>query len=90
MNQPLGEYSGLLCEVFESAEFLKGNKIDDLRKVTYHLCDLALELAGINNRKSLIDKVLNDGSAYEIFCKMIYEHGGDVDSIVIKPKSNNF
>ena len=86
MNQPLGKYSGLLCEVFESVEFLKGSKSDDLTTVIYHLGDLALKLSGINNSKNAIDKVLNDGSAYEIFCKMIYAHGGDLESIFLKPK----
>ena len=31
MNQPLGNYSGLLCEVMESIDTLKGNGPKDLK-----------------------------------------------------------
>ena len=33
MNQPLGQYSGLKCEVFESMEILKGNSSKDIMEI---------------------------------------------------------
>ena len=37
MNQPLGRYSGLACEVEESIECLKGNGANDLMDITFEL-----------------------------------------------------
>ena len=37
MNQPLGNYAGLLCEIIESIESLKGNGPQDLMNVVYEL-----------------------------------------------------
>jgi len=76
MNQPLGNYSGLLCEIIESMETLKDNGPEDLLKVVYYLGDISLKMAGIENTKEKINEVIADGSAYEILCKMIYAHGG--------------
>ena len=86
MNQPLGVFSGLLCEVIESMEFLKGSSDDDLLKLIYHLGEVSLKMAGVNESKKSIDTVIRDGSAYEILCKMIYEHGGDVEKIKLDPE----
>ena len=86
MNQPLGNYSGLLCEVTESMATLKGHGPSDLLEVVHHLGALCLEMANIKNRKDKIEQVISDGSAYDILCKMIYEHGGKLDKIKHTPK----
>lgn len=88
MNQPLGNYAGLLCEIIESIESLKGNGPQDLMNVVYELGIIALNMAGQNNAKTKIQNVINDGSALEIFYKMIYMHGGDIKKINIKYKYN--
>jgi pyrimidine-nucleoside phosphorylase len=81
MNQPLGNYAGLRCEVYESIKCLKGDGPKDLMDVIFHLGEIALTMAGQNNpRKRMVD-VINDGSAFEILCKMIFEHGGDYKKI---------
>ena len=86
MNQPLGNYSGLLCEVIESIDTLKGNGPQDLTKIVYHLTEKCMSLAGIVNPKQKIQTVINDGRAYEKFEKMIFSHGGKINSINLKPK----
>jgi len=86
MNQPLGNYSGLLCEIIESMETLKGGGPKDLLDVIYHLGDISLKMAGIDNPKEKIDKVISDGTGYEILCKMIHEHGGLLKEIKLQPK----
>ena len=85
MNQPLGNYSGLLCEIIESMETLKGNGPEDLLEVVYYLGNLSLKMAGIEDTKEKIDKVIADGSAYEILCKMIHAHGGLLKQIQFVP-----
>ena len=86
MNQPLGNYSGLLCEVIESMETLKGNGPEDLLEVVYHLGSISLKMAGLDNPKARIDEVINNGSGYEIFCKMIHAHGGVLKEIKLNPQ----
>ena len=88
MNQPLGNYSGLMCEVVESINTLKGNGPQDLKEVTFHLAEKCLLLSGVENAKQKIINVINNGSAYEKFEKMIFAHGGKIKSISLNPSSN--
>jgi len=88
MNQPLGEYSGLKCEVVESIETLKGNGPKDLFEVVSHLGKKILNMAGIDNAKNRIKETIDDGSAYEKFCQMVSEHGGDLSKIKFEPKES--
>ncbi len=81
MNQPLGNFSGLSCEIIESIDCLKGKGPDDLMKVVFDLGEVACSLAKINNAKEKMLSVVSNGKAYEVFEKMVYEHGGDMKSI---------
>lgn len=81
MNQPLGNFSGLSCEIIESIDCLNGKGPDDLMKVVYNLGKVAFSLAKINNAEEKMLNVINNGKAYEVFEKMIYEHGGDLNSL---------
>ena len=81
MNQPLGNYGGLMCEIYESIKCLKGDGPNDLMDVVFHLGEIALTMAGHNNPKKRMTEVINDGSAFEILCNMIFEHGGDYKKI---------
>ena len=81
MNQPLGYYSGLLCEISESVDALKGRGSKDLMNIVFKLGELALSMANIENPANKINEVINNGSALEILFKMIYEHGGDLDKL---------
>ena len=52
--------------------------------IVYDLGMTALKISGFTNTKKMIDNVINDGSAYEIFEKMIYVHGGNLNSVNYK------
>ena len=86
MNQPLGNYAGLRCEIYESIKCLKGNGPKDLMDIVFNLGEIALTMAGQDNPKQRMINVINNGSAFEILCKMIYEHGGDYKNINFKPQ----
>ena len=81
MNQPLGNYAGLRCEIYESIKCLKGNGPKDLMDIVFNLGEIALTMAGQDNPKQRMINVINNGSAFEILCNMIYEHGGDYKKI---------
>lgn len=81
MNQPLGSFAGLSCEIIEAIDCLKGNRSDDLMEIVFDLGIVACSLAKINNSKEKMLNVISSGKAYEIFEKMVYEHGGDINSI---------
>ena len=81
MNQPLGNYAGLRCEIYESIKCLKGNGPKDLMDVVFNLGEIALTMAGQDNPKQRMINVINNGSAFEILRKMIFEHGGEYEKI---------
>ena len=81
MNQPLGNFSGLSCEIIESINCLNGKGPEDLMKVVFDLGKVACSLAKINSAEEKMLNVINNGKAYEIFEKMVYEHGGDLNSL---------
>ena len=80
MNQPLGHYAGLSCEIFECIDVLSnnGNAAQDLMDVVFSLGEIALSMANQNNPREKMTKAIADGSAFEIFDKMVYEHGGNL------------
>ena len=79
MNQPLGKNSGLWCEIEESINFLKNNYRDEnLNKVVFKICSIALAMKGEKNLKSLIENAILSGNAYEIFEKMVKSHSGNL------------
>ena len=90
MNQPLGCFSGLICEVIESIEVLKGGGPKDLIDIVYHLGKICLRMAGIDNPEMKIKQVLNNGTAYEVLCRMVYEHGGLLKEMKFNPKEINY
>ena len=87
MNQPLGKYSGLLCEIIESMEALQGRGDDDLMKVVFTLGELALNMANQNSPNDKMKKVISDGSAFEIFKKMVRSHGGNLNKVKLSYKN---
>ena len=88
MNQPLGNFAGLKCEIIESIESLKGNGPKDLMNIVMKLGKEALTIAKIPNSKQKITGAINDGSALEIFYNMISEHKGNLNDIDLSYKYN--
>ena len=86
MNQVLGNTAGLWCEVQESMDVLQGGGPKDVIALTKLLCKNALELAGLDNAEQKVQSVVDDGSAYEVFEKMVCAHGGSLEKSSKVPK----
>ena len=85
MNQPLGRYAGLGCEVKEAIECLKGNGPQDLMTNTFELCSCLLLQSGKaeNKKKSrlIFDSIIESGKGYELFQKMVSSQNGQLDQL---------
>ncbi len=85
MDQPLGRYAGLWCEVRESIDGLLGNGPDDTMSVTYELGSKLLIQSGISNNKSeafkLQQELISNGKAYDKFLEMVDYQGGNRSDI---------
>ena len=85
MDQPLGNYAGLTCEVIETIDFLKGNCPADLMEVTLELGIKILRMSNFaddyNSAKKIIMNNLNSGKALNKFTKIISSQGGDINHI---------
>jgi thymidine phosphorylase len=79
MDAPLGRAVGNAIEVNESVDVLKGAGPSDVRELTLALARMMLELVGLS-----VDPAtrLDDGSAYEVYCRMIRAQGGDPDAVL--------
>ena len=90
MSQPLGELSGVGCEVAESIEALKGRGPDDLMELVYHL---AREIIGVhedNFNSDTLKNLIENGSAYEKFIQMTEAHGGSITEFNRHYKTGKF
>jgi thymidine phosphorylase len=77
MNTPLGRAVGNALEVTEALEVLQGGGPGDVRALTIDLASLMLGLVGLDT-----DPVaaLDNGSAYEVYRRMIAAQGGDPEA----------
>ena len=104
MNQPLGNYAGLSCEVFEAIECLKGRGPNDLMKVTFELgSQLLLQSGAAKTLPEAIElqkNIIDSGKALEIFENSVENQGGRLNEFLsqslpkyesyICPKSSGF
>lgn len=84
MDTPLGFGIGNSLEVIESMDVLKGRGPADLTEVSLQLAENMLYLVGkgtIEECRAMAEKAIADGSAFETFCTMVREQGGD-DSVL--------
>ena len=84
MDTPLGFGIGNSIEVMESMDVLKGHGPADLTEVSLQLAENMLYLVGkgtIEECRAMAEKSIEDGSAFETFCTMVREQGGD-DSVL--------
>ena len=95
MNQPLGRYAGLGCEIKEAIDGLKGNGSQDLMTNTFELCSCLLIQSGKAKNKQeskiIFDQIIETGKGFEFFQKMISLQGGDLKQFEkkITPKFEN-
>jgi pyrimidine-nucleoside phosphorylase len=84
MNQPLGRMCGNAVEVLESIDVLKGGGPADVRLLTLELCaDLLVSTGVEKTQKGAVKRcagLLDDGSAFERYCRMVRAQGGDPDA----------
>jgi len=87
MDQPLGNTTGLWCEVQESIEGLKGNGPNDTMQVTFELGAKLVVQAGLSKTHSeaiaLQEQLITNGKAYKKFIEMVEYQGGnsrDIDN----------
>jgi len=81
MEAPIGRTIGNALEIRESIEVLRGGGPADTRELTHVLGAEMLVLGGVAKNqaegRARIEKVLGDGSALEVFRKVVEAQGGD-------------
>ena len=86
MNQPLGKYAGLKCEILESINCLNGNGPEDLMEITMELGSKILIQSKIaKDTKMAIEIMLEsieNKSALNKFKDIISAQGGDIDALI--------
>jgi thymidine phosphorylase len=92
MNQPLGHMCGNAVEVIESIDVLKGGGPKDVRMLTMELCAELFVSVGIDHSmeaaRQRCAKLLDNGAAYERWCRMIKGQGGNPDAtLAVAPAS---
>ena len=93
MNQPLGRMCGNAVEVLESIDVLKGGGPDDVRLLTLELCAELLVSTGL---ETSLEKAaarsarhLDDGSAFERYCRMVKAQGGNPNAVLSVAKATD-
>ena len=80
MDQPLGNAVGNALEVKEAIETLRGNGPEDLVELVLtlgaYMVWAAKKADSISQAREMIARTLEDGSAFETFCKFIEGQGG--------------
>jgi pyrimidine-nucleoside phosphorylase len=81
MNAPIGRTIGNALEIRESIEVLRGGGPIDTRELTHVLGAEMLVLGGVArdpaDGRARIERALADGSALEVFRKLVAAQGGD-------------
>ena len=81
MDQPLGRFAGLWCEIQESITGLQGNGPEDTMMLTYELGFYLLKQAQLakshSDAKKIFDDLIGSGKAYEKFLEMVDAQNGD-------------
>ncbi|MFQ6678560.1 MAG: thymidine phosphorylase [Fidelibacterota bacterium] len=89
MDQPLGTYAGMWCEVQESMECLQGNGPSDTIAVCLKLASKLMIQSGKAKDETHSNDILNglieDGTAYEKFEEIVIAQGGNLNNIQNKP-----
>jgi pyrimidine-nucleoside phosphorylase len=84
MDQPLGRFSGNWVEIWESVELLENKRdprTEDVRELSLVLAGWMIYLGGLagsaEEGRVIAESKLVDGSALEIFLRMVEMQGGD-------------
>ena len=88
MDVPLGRTAGNALEVQEALDVLAGGGPADVVELTTLLANEMIDAAGVKAAKDPAN-ALKDGSAMDIWRKMIAKQGGDVDAPLPKAKETH-
>jgi len=87
MNQPLGKYAGLHCEIIEAIDCLNGNGPDDLMEISFGLGSKILlqskTAADDQMAKKLMLETIENGNALNKFKEIISAQNGDIRKLVL-------
>ena len=90
MDQPLGNYAGLSCEIQESITTLSNNGPKDLLELTFKLgSKILIQSKKVNNFNKAVElqkSVIKNGVALKKFKTMIQSQGGDLGKFMDKNK----
>tara|TARA_B100001559_G_scaffold47820_1_gene36274 strand:+ start:1533 stop:2840 length:1308 start_codon:yes stop_codon:yes gene_type:complete len=85
MNQPLGQFAGLWCEIKEAIDCLRDEGSNDTMKVTFALGTKLLLQAQIvndeNEALNLQQRLIESGSALEKLLEMVVIHDGSLSDL---------
>ena len=89
MNQPLGNFAGLQCEILESIDCLEGNGPKDIMEVTFELGSKILlqskTAKNIDEANKLMLETINNGNALNKFEEIINSQNADFSSFKSNP-----
>jgi thymidine phosphorylase len=88
MDVPLGRAAGNALEVQEALDVLAGGGPSDVVELTTLLANEMIDAAGVKPTKDP-QIALKDGSAMDVWRKMIAKQGGDVDAPLPKAKETH-
>ncbi|MBO5780902.1 MAG: thymidine phosphorylase [Opitutales bacterium] len=81
INQPLGDCVGEGFEILEAVKFLKGEGTEDMKDLVMRLGMEIVRQAGVAGStlasKQAVERVIENGSAYQKFLDMVKAQGGD-------------
>lgn len=90
MDQPLGRYSGMWCEVQEAMDCLQGNGPNDTMDVSFKLASKLMIQSNLAPNEAdsdtTLSQLIDNGAAYEKFLEMINNQGGDLNKIDHEPQ----
>lgn len=88
MNQPLGSYVGNSLEVIESVDLLKGSALPEQKDLVElsillaaHMVVLGGKAQDVKSARQQVQRVIDDGSAFEKLKKIVEKQGGDPRSL---------
>lgn len=89
MDQPLGRYAGMWCEVQESIDCLQGRGPDDTMAVSLKLASKLMIQSGKAedevDSNAILNELIKNGSAYKKFEEIVATQGGDLVSANHEP-----
>jgi len=89
MDQPLGNFSGMACEVLEAIDCLKGKGPEDTMAVCLKLSSKLMIQSGKakdeTESNSILTALIKNGSAFDKFDEMISIQGGDLNAFTNTP-----